>query len=189
MSRGVKHIAVDYAGRRFGSLLGLGTESAPRVFDFLCDCGQSLNLPVRRLHTLHARSMCARCSRNENPPPRQRGSDAARWTGGVFVPGRFYSIARMSAEARGIEWGCSIADLDRQWTAQKGMCAYSGAPLEFTRGKLRGNASLDRRDSLAPYSPSNVHFVTKTVNMVKRDLPEKEFLQLCRAVAAHFEES
>jgi hypothetical protein len=49
----------------------------------------------------------------------------------------------------------------------------------------RGTASLDRIDSTLGYVTGNVQWVHKSVNHMKSDTPEEEFVEWCRRIVAH----
>jgi hypothetical protein len=74
-------------------------------------------------------------------------------------------------------------ELGRIWDEQAGLCAYSGEPLT-----LGLNASLDHIVAVASGGtsvPTNLQWVTRVVNAMKRDLSEEQFLSVIRAVANH----
>jgi hypothetical protein len=79
-------------------------------------------------------------------------------------------------------------DPDYLWAVfqqQKGRCPYSGIVLKIptSNNKSSGNASLDRIDNKLGYVYGNVQWVEKRINAMKSNLPESEFLELCRLVA------
>ncbi len=41
----------------------------------------------------------------------------------------------------------------------------------------------DRIDSCVGYVPGNVQWVHRTVNFIKRDLPDDEFIEWCKQIA------
>lgn len=62
-------------------------------------------------------------------------------------------------------------------------------PQDYNYATDPGNTlSLDRISSDRGYVPGNVQFITLRANKAKRDMPEKEFVKLCRDVAAHYSE-
>jgi hypothetical protein len=71
---------------------------------------------------------------------------------------------------------------DLLWENQNGKCAYTGELLNFGRSKVNGTASLDRIDSSLGYVEGNVQFVHKDVNIMKWDLSEKRFLDICEKI-------
>jgi len=75
-------------------------------------------------------------------------------------------------------------------TQQNNHCALSGLPISISntvRGDMHGEttASLDRIESNKGYTRDNVQWVHKDINKMKMDLDEKEFIELCKAVAIH----
>jgi len=77
------------------------------------------------------------------------------------------------------------------YTQQSNKCALSGLPISISntvKGDMnRGEttASLDRINSTKGYSRDNVQWVHKTVNKMKMDLDESEFIGMCKAIASH----
>lgn len=73
---------------------------------------------------------------------------------------------------------------------QNEKCALSGIPIVLGRTAREASsplrtASLDRIDSLKGYEHGNVQWVHKTVNKMKQDLPQEEFVHFCRSIANH----
>ena len=75
----------------------------------------------------------------------------------------------------------SKQDLEELLIASNGVCAISGFPLTLERNNLL-LASVDRIDSSKGYIKGNVQFVAKCVNIAKSDLPQDEFIAMCKAV-------
>ena len=61
---------------------------------------------------------------------------------------------------------------------QNGLCYYTNLPINFDDG----SASLERIDSNIGYIESNVVWVHKNVNIMKRDLSYEEFYNVCKLV-------
>lgn len=94
------------------------------------------------------------------------------------------------AKERNITVEITQQDLSDQWDIQEGKCALTGWTLtvrQFADGKGedRGNASVDRIDSLRGYTPDNIQWVHKDVNQAKWDQPEERFFEICQAVVAY----
>ena len=93
-----------------------------------------------------------------------------------YIP-RIYNKFRKSAQNRGIEWGVTLEEVEGCYT---GYCALTG--WEITSNP-RGTASLDRIDSSRGYTPDNIQWVHKMVNMSKNKYDQSEFVRMCKAVA------
>lgn len=77
------------------------------------------------------------------------------------------------------EGRASTADLARLWKKQRGHCALTGERL------TRENAHLDHITAKARGGSDqlkNLRWVTRPVNLAKRDLTDAEFFALCSAV-------
>jgi hypothetical protein len=110
--------------------------------------------------------------------------NSVHWVGGEYVPGFFVSKIKHAAirKSRTIDFDLSFEYLDQLWTLQKGRCAYTNEELWFGRSKVSGSASLDRIDSKLGYIEGNVQFVHKDVNIMKWDLSDKRFLDICEKI-------
>lgn len=105
-----------------------------------------------------------------------------------------YITSQMRSRARANQRACSIgyADLVALWEAQGGKCALTGLPLMHTYArdqplKALFNASVDRIDSSRGYVEGNVQLVAVRANLMKGDLPEQSFVDLCRMVVRRAE--
>jgi hypothetical protein len=78
----------------------------------------------------------------------------------------------------------SLDALELLWETQGGKCALTGWPMtmELANGVVPTNCSLDRIDSSVGYVVGNVQLVCRAANVAKHDLPQAEFLKLCRAI-------
>ena len=68
-------------------------------------------------------------------------------------------------------------------------CALTGVPIAFTR-KYKGKgvnqtASLDRINSKVGYTPNNIQWVHKSVNVIKWDWDLEELYHWCELLLAH----
>ncbi len=153
-----------------------------------CECGKEQDQRVAHLIT-SATSQCRTCMGLE-----KRAQNSPHWKGNALISGALVNSFRTGARERGIGWSVTADDLARQFEKQDGKCALSGVALslpsrdyERTDGcgiHYRGNASLDRIDSSKGYTLSNIQWLDKAVNLMKKDLPEEEFVALCHLVAA-----
>lgn len=129
----------------------------------------------------------------ERPHPRFRGCGnlgLSYWREVVAGSREGYPRRR-----RNIVLAITIEDAWRKFLAQKGRCALTGLPLDWTyyvgrdRGgkpvRHLGSASLDRIDNAAGYTPSNIQWVHKEINIMRGDLSIEAFRHWCRLVVCH----
>jgi len=105
---------------------------------------------------------------------------------------KYTAHVRGQAIGRGIFFGLQKDDVLGLYIKQEGLCALTGIPMRWgTKGeRLRGTRSLngpslDRIDSAKDYTIGNVQFVLNIVNIMKTDLPQEQFIALCRAISSH----
>lgn len=125
-----------------------------------------------------AKSMCRKCTNTKiNKTISRKGSANAAWTGYKDIPGKVFSRLVNGAKKRNIEVTITIEDIYRQYIKQHKKCAFSGVPVEFGL-----DASVDRIDSKGGYHTWNIQIVHKTLNMMKKDMPNDLFISWCRMV-------
>ena len=99
-----------------------------------------------------------------------------------YFTGRKYASWRTNARNHGREWSLDPDYLDSLWERQGGRCALTGRPMVVGAGDRLVSASLDRIDNTRGYVRGNVQFVLSAINTAKQNLPQDEFLFLCRDV-------
>lgn len=72
------------------------------------------------------------------------------------------------------------------WSEQNGLCRYSGVPLHVETNHP-DKVSLDRIDSTKGYVMGNLQLVSATVNRMKQEFSEDNFLDMCRKITAYTE--
>lgn len=92
-----------------------------------------------------------------------------------------------NAGLRGIEWNLSYEYLAQLLIDQDFKCALSGRPISAM--EVNNNASLDRIDSKLGYVENNVQWVTSTINMMKQNYTQEEFIQTCIDIANNFSDA
>jgi hypothetical protein len=122
---------------------------------------------------------------------RRYGPDSPHWKGHGEISSQFWSRIKGHAKARTLPFEISIEEGWSLFLAQNRLCALTGDPLQFGKtvkeqraGKT--TASLDRIDSKLGYVLGNVQWVHKTVNLLKMDLPQQEFIEWCQKVATRY---
>jgi hypothetical protein len=125
-----------------------------------------------------AKSMCRKCANTKiNKTISRKGSENAAWTGYKDVPGKVFSRLKNGAKKRNLDVTITIEDIYTQYIKQHKKCAFTGVPLEFGL-----DASVDRINSSEGYHVWNIQIVHKTLNMMKKDMPNDLFISWCRMV-------
>lgn len=172
---------VDLIGKTFGHLTVLEcdgrTDRGQALWKCKCSCGNEKT--VRGYHLTGKKIRSCGCLKRETVNIKwPQSGKIARWLWNRF---------RISAIRRGIEFNLTVEQMWQLAVAQNERCALSNQPLVFDLNiKGKHNASLDRIDSSKGYVIGNVQWVTKDINLAKRDFPQDHFIDLCRMVAKNF---
>lgn len=89
--------------------------------------------------------------------------------------------ARGSAKKRGHICTLEYQDLMDLWQKQKGLCAYTGWPMEVTT-KSQKLVSLERIDNSIGYEKANILLVCWCANKARSGMTQDEFVEMCKAV-------
>lgn len=92
------------------------------------------------------------------------------------------SCAKRHAHAFNIEFNITTEYLRKLWDDQKGLCRYSGLPLQNI-GDGYFSPSIDRIDNSKGYVEGNVQWILWRVNDMKKNMHEKDFLELCMLIS------
>jgi hypothetical protein len=187
----------DILGERFGSLViaeFLGSEPYAYgkkvrktrrnyLYRCICDCGRT-DFVTKRVLVLSGHTKSCGCQW------KPKAGLNWRWTGCGELSGVLWSKIRNHARYRNLSFTITIQEAWELFLTQKGRCALTGNPIAFASSMAEENgggrtASLDRIDSTKGYTSSNVQWVHKDINVMKMDLSESRFLELCRAVVQH----
>lgn len=98
----------------------------------------------------------------------------------IFPITWWYKTMRQ-ARSRGWNWDITEQDAQAVLERQRFRCVLSGLPLSF---KPRV-ASLDRVDNSKGYTPENIQWVHKHVNIMKFKYSQDYFIEMCRLIAEH----
>lgn len=161
---------------------------SPRRIKVRCSCGEECYR--RQDHLLSGRTKsCKRCSAKRTasdfPPPSQ-----------LYAIGdlgkTYYSSLREGAKIRNLEFAVTQEDLWILLVQQNFKCALTGVDINLSTKIRKCNpdyksftASLDRIDSSKGYVPGNIQWVHKTVNRLKNNLNQDDFIKCCIAVARY----
>lgn len=147
----------------------------------LCECGKEKTLPKSKVKKGYVKS----CGCLNDP----WGDRNKNWTGYKEISGVYWKSVRNAARARGIPFDINIEYAWDLFLEQDRKCALTNQDLiiKARHGHKEANASIDRKDSSKPYTPDNIQWVHKDINLMKRDFEQQYFLDLCKQVYLHSE--
>lgn len=100
----------------------------------------------------------------------------------------YLCVLRSRAKNKNLEFNITGKYLWSLFIRQNKKCALSGLDISFppawgAKSKTQITASLDRVDSAKGYVKGNLQWVHKTINSMKMDMTDQEFIKLCKMVA------
>ncbi len=189
---------IDITGKKFDNLIveelsqnvvhvsnGRGGRRRRHQWICKCDCGGSILAYTDHLrsgHTKHCR-FCPEFSHqfryfNDGQGKKiklNRRDSAIR---------QLMNRMKYSAKKRGLRWDLDLKYLIRLFEEQQGKCALSSIELILAGSisrhrKGETTASIDRIDSSKGYTKDNVQWLHKRVNIMKNNLSDSDFIQMC----------
>lgn len=158
----------DLIGKRFGKLVVLNYSHSDKnrcaLYNCKCDCGNTR--PVRARSLRIGMAVTCGCKKSYK-----------EITGTIF--GRM--ISNCKRRTRTLSCSITIIDLYDLWIKQDRKCAISGLPLEIAKNST---ASIDRIDPSKGYIEGNVQWVHRTINRMKWDMNQQDFVKWCKMVAS-----
>lgn len=164
-------------GREFGKLKVIELDkviSHHSYYVCICKCGQRKTISGTSLVSGKVQS-CG-CVRFLN-------------TNYKHITGNEFSSIRTRARLRNKEFSITIDDIDRLYEKQNGKCILTGVNIVFNTCKklgtakiIRGNASVDRKDSSKGYTIENIQLVDKDINIAKQSKSDEDFIKMCEQV-------
>ncbi len=152
----------------------IGSDLNSYKFTIACSCGASkeVNASAIRLKRIGKCNKCEELS--ERNPAKRNLWHKITWAA---------SVRNIPIE---ISWEEAFNLLEKQ----KYRCALSGIEIyiaKSTKERLANatTASLDRIDSSKSYSLENVQWLHKTINKMKWELSQNEFINLCKVIWEH----
>lgn len=149
---------------------------------FQCRCGK---VDYKRLSELQKMQFkcCRYCGRKNNYPDKRKSR-------GYFDENNMHKTwlsvikQNLNRGSKHIECTIIMQDLYETLKKQNFKCAYTGESLDVV-GVLRdhSNGSVDRIDSSKGYTPENIQWVYKPINIMKNSFPDDVFKNLCCKVA------
>lgn len=171
-----KYPIADHLGSVFGEWTVVAFShrngSGHSVWRCQCSCGAVKN--VNRTDLFSGKSLkcrnCAACNHDN------RG----------LVKSWYMTRLMHGAISRELTVSVTLEDLCQLWEEQQGLCALTKLPLTLGQCvKDSQTASLDRIDSSRGYVYDNVQWVHKTVNTMKMEMTQEDFIMFCKLVATN----
>lgn len=172
----------DYIGKNVNKWKILGfshlNNKGEQYWDVQCICGTLSKIRVYPL--IKGISIGCRFCRPQSTPLKL----PENWKEDISFSHQYYNSIMNGALIRNLEFSVSPSYLNELFINQKGYCKYSRLELLFAKRfkDFSGNASLDRIDNKKGYIEGNVQWIHKTINRMKLDLEEKEFLNFCKLI-------
>lgn len=177
-----------FIGKQFNALTLLeiipGTKTIPRTCRCLCECGNIILCKYAAVFNLSRKS----CDRLECKIKNRKPLKTKFISKYIMLQlwNRLQIIATQNTKKK--LFLISAEYLDLIWENQRGICALSGIEiiLPMNAQKFQSHtytASLDRIDSNIGYIEGNVQWVHKVVNIMKQELKDEEFINLCKKVS------
>lgn len=144
-----------------------------------CSCGEIKPIRIRTLKC--GQKTCGKCRFKQ-------GSNHHAWRGHGEISKNLFNAYKFSARDRNLEFKITLKYIWNLFVKQKHKCALTGWDLYFNptyTKQANKTASLDRIDSEKGYIKGNLQWVHKDINKLKKNLPDKYFIEICKAVAKH----
>lgn len=167
----------DISGIKFGNLTAVKRIEGS-LWECICVCGELHQVFLGRLTSGNTKS-CG-CKKYT------AGSESRNWGGHGEISKNFWRSILYNAKIRKIDVSTNIEDAWKLFLSQDRKCAITGEKLFFSKRysdrKKFTNASLDRINSLLPYSKENIQWVLKDVNIMKYKFSKDYFVYLCNLI-------
>lgn len=147
-----------------------------KIWECICDCGNTTYLNSNALKTNTKSCGCLKHRRSIN------------YKGYEELSGAYWKVVVENARHRNIDFdnNLTIKDAWELLVKQNFKCALSNIPItihgNFSTRRVSQTASLDRINSNLGYRIDNIQWVHKSINRMKMDLEEHEFLYFCEQI-------
>lgn len=106
------------------------------------------------------------------------------------------SITKRTCVKKQRSFNINLDHVKSKYVEQNGKCSFTGENLTFNRDGKEGNdyhlahplnLSIDRIDSTIGYQPNNIQLVGTTINFMKLQLKDEDFINLCGIIVKNSE--
>lgn len=159
-----------------------------RQWKFRCICGV---IVIRRsdevARNAHKKIQSCGC---KHPLNTANGTKHPQFKGYEEISNEFWFGITRHAKNRHIPLNITIQDAWNQFIKQDKKCALTNLELKFAtrsqkRHGLEHTASLDRIDNTLGYEINNIQWIHKDVNLMKSDMSQQEFIDLCKQIVKY----
>lgn len=194
-NKGIQNKRELNIGERFNRLtvLNFFGKDDHGKFCYLCKCDCGKEKVVRKTYLLRGRVKSCGCLHSETCSLTGKKTvhllAKINFNGIEDLSGEILCKIKNNAYVRNIEYNVSKEYLWNLYLLQNKKCALSGVDIKFGNKykKLTTTASLDRIESSSGYVEGNVQWVHKHINMMKRQLNNREFLDWCKTTTNYNE--
>lgn len=162
-------------GKRFGKLVVIGwhnkTNKSGRsyvIYDCNCDCGNQYSIRNEILLSNEC-YCCDRCRKS------------SKKTFNTISIDRYFKNIKYRCNKKQLDFDLDINFILSLLEKQLYKCKYSNQPISLENG----TASLDRIDNTKGYIKTNIQWVHRTINYMKNEMSDTEFINNCLLVAKH----
>ena len=182
--RGEYGVKTDLTGQKFGYLevikMAHKLKDTRREYRAVCkchNCGKENHWVFPYHLTKIGQKSCGCLPRNM-----PKGKDHCKYSGYGEITGSIWGKIKEAAYRRNLEFSITIEETWELFQKQNKKCALTLLPIEMGVKRLKGTASLDRKDSAKGYTKDNIQWVHRNVNIVKHSCSQEYFVNICRRV-------
>lgn len=167
---------IDMTNKVFGRLTVKSYSHTNRIafWNCKCECGRDCIHSGSDLRQGKIKTCGCRIGRDNK----------TNWRGYKDISKTYWQVLNNNAKQRNLEFNITLKYIWRLFNHQYCCCALTGEEI-ILRPYNKQTASLDRIDSKKGYIKGNVQWVHKTINKLKNNFNEKEFVLWCGKVAAY----
>ncbi|MEK6881027.1 MAG: hypothetical protein AABY22_15520 [Nanoarchaeota archaeon] len=174
-------------GDKFGRLMVLGEVEYGKRNNILsqynsafveckCECGKIEKIRCVGLKNGRTKNCGKKC------PIRKYGKENINFKGHEKIYASKWIQIQNNAKSGNRKFEITIQQIWDLFLKQNRKCALSGLYLEIANGSKNNAASIDRIDSSKGYTPDNIQWVHKRVNIMKNVATQEEFIEWCRKI-------
>jgi hypothetical protein len=188
-------IIVDLTGKKFSRLtvikLTNQSRSGSKVWECLCDCGNTCYYTTKHINRSYAPVKSCGCLRIENNL--KTGKDSPYFKGYEGISQHWYNTHVLRSckgydgknnKRQPVDINIDIKYLWELFQEQNGKCKLTGLDIILPKtGKDICTASVDRIDSSKGYVKGNIQWVHQHINRMKNTFEQQHFIDMCKLVA------